>query len=246
MPHSSLGAYAERLLASEAHERSSGVPESHASHNPGVHVAELWVYPVKSLAGQPLERTELTADGVPGDRRVQIRDRDDGLVTARTRHRLLSLRATLDGDGEALVDGLPWRDPAVREKVAAVVGEEATLVPMEGRARFDDTPLLVATDGALTVLGIDGRRLRPNIVIGGLDGLAERSWPGRMLRVGGAVVEVEKLCKRCVVTTIDPDTFAVSPGVLRRIGDEFDERFALNCWVAERGPVAVGDAVELI
>lgn len=212
-----------------------------------MHVAELWVYPVKSLAGQRLQRTTLSADGVPGDRRVQVRDGDDRLVTARTRHGLLRLAATLDAaSGEALVAGTPWREPAAAAAVQEAAGEDARLVPMEGRARFDDTALLVATDGAIETLGVDGRRLRPNIVIGGVKGLAERGWPGGRLRVGGAVLDVEKLCKRCVMTTIDPDTLAVSPGVLARINAEFESRFALNCWVAEPGPVAVGDAVELL
>jgi len=211
-----------------------------------LHVAELWVYPVKSLAGERLARTRLTAGGVPADRCLQVRDGEDRLVTARTRHRLLALRATLDGDGEALVDGVPWREPAARDAVRAAAGEDARLVPVEGLARFDDTPLLIATDGALGALAIDRRRLRPNVVIGGVDGLAERSWPGRRLRVSGAVVAVEKLCKRCVMTTIDPDTLAVSPDVLGRINAEHDGRFALNCHVAEPGPVALGDPVELL
>lgn len=212
-----------------------------------MHVAELWVYPVKSLAGQQLDRTELTPDGVPGDRRVQVRDGDDRLVTARTRHRLLSLAATLDADGGALVDGRPWAGEEAHAAVRAVVADErARLVPIDGPARFDDTALLIATDGAVAALGVDRRRLRPNLVIGGVQGLAERDWPGRQLRVGEAVVDVEKVCKRCVMTTIDPDDMSVAPQVLRRINDEFDGRFALNCWIAQPGAVAVGDPVELL
>jgi uncharacterized protein YcbX len=209
-------------------------------------VSELWVYPVKSLAGQRLQRTTIGADGIPGDRRVQVRDGDDRLVTARTRHGLLRLAATLDADGEALVDGRPWHEPAAVEAVRAAVGDDVRLVPMEGDARFDDTALLVATDGAVATLGIDHRRLRPNVLIGGVEGLAERNWPGGRLRVGGALLDVEKLCKRCVMPTIDPDTLAVTPSILARINADYDSRFALNCWVAEPGPVAVGDPVELL
>lgn len=211
-----------------------------------MHVAKLWVYPVKSLRGQPLQHARIDADGVPGDRRVQVRDGSGSLVTARTRHGLLGLRATLDADGEALVDGVPWREPGARDAIRAVAGEQAELVPMEGRERFDDTAILVATDGAIAALGVDGRRLRPNLTIAGVEGLAERDWPGRQLRVGGALLDVEKLCQRCVMTTIDPDTLAVDADVLRRINRDFDQRYALNCWVAEPGPVAVGDPVELV
>jgi uncharacterized protein len=211
-----------------------------------VHVAQLWVYPVKSLAGQRLERTRIDRDGIPGDRRVQVRDAREQLVTARTHHTLLGLRATLDTHGEALVDGHAWRTPQAHARIATAAGEGAQLVAAEGPARFDDTPLLIATDGAAAALGIDHRRLRPNILIGGVDGLAERDWPGRQLRVGDAVLAVEKLCKRCVMTTIDPDTLAVDPDVLAAINARYEQRFALNCHIAQDGAVAVGDPVQLL
>lgn len=211
-----------------------------------MHVAELWVYPVKSLGGQRIERTRIGLDGIPGDRRVQVRDAADGLVTARTRHGLLGLHATLGEHGDAEIDGLPWRSPEAHACVAAAAGEGARLVPIDGAERFDDTPLLLATDGAAAALGIDHRRLRPNVVIGGVEGLAERGWPGRRLRVGEAVIDVEKLCKRCVIPTIDPDTLAVDPQVLATINADYGSRFALNCHVLQAGAVAVGDPVELL
>jgi uncharacterized protein len=95
-------------------------------------------------------------------------------------------------------------------------------------------------------MGRDRRRFRPNLLIAGVEGLAERGWPGSRLRVGEALLEVRWLCKRCVITTTDPDTAALDPGVLRRINAELDGRFALNCDVAKGGRVAVGDPVELV
>lgn len=144
------------------------------------------------------------------------------------------------------MDGRPWRDPASLAALRAVTGDGATFAQAEGAERFDDTTLLIATDGAIAALGVDGRRLRPNLVIGGVEGLAERDWPGRRLRIGDALIDVEKICERCVMTTLDPDTQEVDPNVLRRINAEYDRRFALNCWVAQPGDVAVGDPVELI
>ena len=115
-----------------------------------MHVAELWRYPVKSMAGEWLPATELTLEGIPGDR------------------------------------------------------------------------------------------------IGGVDGLAERDWGGRMVRVGEAVARLRDLRGRCVMTTFDPDTVAQDVEVLKRINREFTGRFALNGWVSEPGRVAVGDRVELL
>ena len=47
-------------------------------------VGELWRYPVKSLAGELLNSAEILADGIPGDRVVQVYDAEGRIVTART------------------------------------------------------------------------------------------------------------------------------------------------------------------
>jgi len=107
-------------------------------------------------------------------------------------------------------------------------------------------PLLVATDGAIAALGVDGRRLRPNIVIAGVEGLAERDWPGRRLRIRDVVVELVKLRGRCVMTTYDPDTQVQDVAVLRRIARDFGGRMALDSSVIQGGIVAVGDTVTLV
>jgi hypothetical protein len=58
------------------------------------------------------------------------------------------------------------------------------LIRDESRVRFDVLPISLAADGAVDTLGIDVRRLRPNVVIGGVQGLAEREWCGRAIRIG--------------------------------------------------------------
>ena len=106
---------------------------------------------------------------------------------------------------------------------------------------------MVATDGAVDDIALDARRFRPNLVIGGVDGLAERLWPGRMLKIGGgrAYVSVARLRPRCVMTTFDPDTQEQDRSVLQRLVDDYDSRFALDSSVVQAGTIRVGDAVEL-
>src|SRR5262245_25303311 len=99
-------------------------------------VAELWRYPVKSMGGERLERCDLTRDGIPGDRIVHIEDERGRVITSRSRPRLLLHRASLGSDGEALVDGRPWRDPSVAKDVWAAVGATASLVEWNGPERF--------------------------------------------------------------------------------------------------------------
>jgi uncharacterized protein YcbX len=211
-----------------------------------MYVAELWRYPVKSMAGERLERCMLTAEGIPGDRVVHVEDGGGRLVTARSRPRLLRHRARLDDDGEPLVDERSWRALEVARAVHAAAGPGTRLVRWSGLERFDVLPLLVATDGAVATLGYDGRRFRPNIVIGGVPGLAERDWEGRRLAVGGAVIAAVDLRGRCIMTTFDPDTGAQDVEVLRRIRRELAGTFALNCRVETPGPVAVNDPVRLL
>lgn len=209
-------------------------------------VAEIWRYPVKSLRGERLEAADLTPNGIAGDRVVHVRDRRGRVVTSRTRPRLLGLSGTLGPDGEPLINRRAWTAPEAAEAVRAAAGADARLARDDGPGRFDVLPLLVATDGAVDRLGVDHRRLRPNIVIEGVEGLAEREWPGRRLRLGDAIIAVQKLRGRCVMTTFDPDTQAQDLSVLRRIVAEFGGRVGLDCAVVEGGRIRIGDRVELL
>ena len=110
----------------------------------------------------------------------------------------------------------------------------------------DVLPLSVATDGAIAALGVDRRRLRPNLFIAGVDGLGERSWPGRTLRIGDALVAAVKMRGRCVMTTFDPDTLEQDHGVLRRIVREFDGVTSVDSYILRPGRIRVGDPVELL
>jgi uncharacterized protein YcbX len=210
-------------------------------------VAEIWRYPVKSMAGEALAEAEVGVAGIAGDRVVQVFNGQGRIVTARTHPALLGHRATLDPSGEPLVDGRPWTDSTVLADVRRIVGPDARLVRDPGLgARFDVLPLLVATDGAIAAFGRDGRRLRPNLVIGGVSGLDERGWPGRRLRIGDVVIQVDSLRGRCVMTTVDPDSLEQDLRVLRDIIERFGGRLALNCAVLRGGTIRVGQAAKLV
>ena len=207
-------------------------------------VAELWRYSVKSLRGERLDRADILADGLRGDRATQVVDHKGARMTGRTAKRLLGLQSGLGEDGEPTIDGYSWRRDEALELIRDAAGPGAGLAPL-GR-HFDDRSVLVTTDGAIGALGVDGRRLRPNIHIEGVDGLAENGWVGRRLRLGGVELDVVDRCERCVMTTIDPDTLEVDPGVLRRINSNFGALMGLLCDVATAGEARVGDVVELV
>lgn len=110
-----------------------------------------------------------------------------------------------------------------------IVGLGARLVRDESIKRFDVLPLLVATDGAITAFCHDGRRLRPNLVIGAVEGLAERSWPGQCLRIGDVIIWIQGLRGRCLMTTLDPDSLKQDRQALTGIVQKFGGMLALNC-----------------
>ena len=210
-----------------------------------LHVTGLWRYPVKSLAGEPLSTAVIGPDGIPGDRVVRVRG-PEGVRTSRRQYRLLGLRGTLDPDDGPRINGHPWNSPDALALVKGAAGADAWLEAWEGLDRFDILPLLVATDGAIEAFGRDVRRLRPNIVIGGVEGLSERDWPGAELHVGDAIVRLDSLRGRCHMTTVDPDTLQVDPTVLRDIVGRFGGKLALNASVVCAGTVRIGDPVRLV
>ncbi len=206
-------------------------------------VAQIWRYPVKSMAGEQLEQARIGPLGIEGDRVVHVEDEDGRVITARTHHRLLGHHATLNASGEPVVDGLLWSNPKVRKDVVDIVGPDAKLVRDDSSDRFDVLPLLVATDGAIAAFGRDGRRLRPNLIIGGVEGLAERSWPGQCLHIGNVIIGIQDLRGRCIMTTFDPDTLKQDRQVLTDIVRKFGGTLALNCYVIRGGAIRVGDHV---
>jgi len=211
----------------------------------GLYVAGIWRYPVKTLAGERLRDARIGSFGIPGDRIVWVRG-PEGVRTSRRHHRLLGLRGTLSEDGEALVNGNPWESAEALALVKEAAGDDAWLEPSTQAERFDILPLLVATDGAVAAFGRDVRRLRPNILIGAVDGLDERQWEGKELHIGSVVITLDSLRARCPMTTVDPDTLERDPNVLRDIGRRFGGRLALNADVIQTGTIAEGDPVRLV
>lgn len=210
-----------------------------------LHVAGLWRYPVKSLAGESLAVATLTPMGIPGDRIVHVCG-PEGVRTARRHHRLLGLRGTLGPDARPRINGHQWDSPAALALIRNAAGDDAWLEAHEGLERFDILPLLVATDGAVKMFGHDVRRLRPNILIGGVAGMTETLWEGGQLRIADTVVRLDALRGRCTMTTVDPDTLERDPEVLKDIVRRFGGRLALDADVVRAGTVRLRDDVVLV
>jgi len=89
-----------------------------------------------------------------------------------------------------------------------------------------------------------GERL--DIVVAGVEGLAERGWQWSLLAAGDAIIALADLRERCIMTTWDPDSLEQDIDVFRHIRANLEGTLALNAWAGREGCVAVGDEVRML
>ncbi|HEU4657294.1 MAG TPA: MOSC N-terminal beta barrel domain-containing protein, partial [Capillimicrobium sp.] len=175
-------------------------------------VLELHRWPVKSLAGEPVDRLRVDGRGVGGDRThavIHVHKGQPRRLTAREAPRLLAWRASYAGadvrpdEPPAPVLTAPdgrsfgWDDEALPAALAADLGREVTLRrDVAGQQDLRDSVLITvqATLDALEAeMGqpVDLRRFRTNVHVE-LDAepFAEEGWEGRRVRIGDAELEV--------------------------------------------------------
>lgn len=221
-------------------------------------VAEVWRYPVKSMAGERLSSCEVAATGVVGDRRWALVDgspnRAGKPLTIREDDRLMTYRARFaDGRAEVLTPrgDVALIDSSLVSRLASETSRPLTLRELEG-ANFDDSPILVvnlatvASFGVEAGMDVDHRRFRANFYVDGLAPEEELAWIGGRVAVGEAELEVVSRCERCVVITKDPDTTATTPELLRILTQTRETCMGVYCRVTRPGRVAQGDQIHVV
>jgi uncharacterized protein YcbX len=225
-------------------------------------VVALWRYPVKSMEAEELDGVEVSWHGLAGDRRwAFIRDGQahNGFPWLTIRERPEMARYQPRFAEPCRPDASPTlvRTPSGDEfdvadpALAAELGPGVRVIK-QNRGVFDTMPLSLLTAQALASLGqlvgtdVAAGRFRPNIYVDACGhGFPENTWVGRVLRIGGLRVRVDKRDQRCVVVTVDPVTLHRDPAILRAIARELDTQFGVYGSTVEPGRVAVGDLVEL-
>jgi uncharacterized protein YcbX len=231
-------------------------------HQPG-RVAALFRYPVKSMRGESVASIEVGWNGFVGDRRwAFVRDgmTMNGFpwLTIRQRPELALHESRLLNPDDPEKTPTIVKTPAGEQldvadpRLADALGNGARVI-RQSRGIFDALPLslisrqTVAALSAETGLDLDVRRFRPNIVVDapGDGDFPEVSWVGKVLRIGGFAMRIDKRDKRCVVVTVDPYTAEKSPEVLATIRERHEQFLGVYGSVVEPGVVAVGDTVTL-
>jgi uncharacterized protein YcbX len=203
-------------------------------------IAQLYRYPVKSLAPQALERTEIGERGLPGDR-------CSALFVATHDH---------------VRTGKPYRgkehpllhttgDRAAAARLASDRGVAIDL--RDDGPFFDDSPISLVFDRWIAALErvvgepVDPLRFRANVYVRARADFAytERELAGATLAIGNVRLRCLKPTKRCVTPSYDVETGERSDRVARAIAIDLDNVLGIYCAVERPGRVALADAVLL-
>ncbi len=243
------------------------------------HVAWITLAPVKALALQTRDAVELTETGPVGDRAFHLVDPRGVMVNGKRFGPLAAVRAEVEDDaltlrfpdgavvagpvtlGEPVSSnffGRPRRGHLVEgpfgEALSTYAGRPLRLVRSDGTGLGIDR----GRGGCISLLsqaacaGLDPRRFRMLLGIGGIPAHAEDDWVGHRVRIGDAVVRPTGHTGRCLITSQDPDTGVADMDMLQVIRetrpDDTSEPlpFGVHGSVAQPGTVRVGDPVALL
>ena len=155
-------------------------------------VEQLWIYPVKSLAGRSIATVEIAGSGPAGDRAYTVVDAGTGEVV-RGKH------------APVLAHLPPTGDPAADARaVGEALGRAVRLEPVPGGSGADVAAVHLVSREAVDRAaagevpeGCSADDPRANLVLG-LPEDDERTWVGRLVSVGEAQLAVSRTPKHCL------------------------------------------------
>jgi len=234
-------------------------------------VEAIFRYPVKSMAGEPLQAADVGWHGLNGDRRLALRRLEDRgafpWLSASKLPDLLLFTPLRREDGVA-GDELPThvRTPEGREigvfeeELAAEVqrrhGAPVQMMSMK-HGVFDEASVSVITSDTIREIGnvagrnTDVRQFRPNVLVKSLrpTPFEEDHWVGGVLLFGdgneGPAISVTMRDVRCSMLNLDPDSARVDPEILRAVVRMNQNNAGVYGTVIRSGRLAVGQTIRL-
>lgn len=264
-------------------------------------LSEIWIYPVKSLAGIRLEASKITQRGLEFDRRWMLVDEDGLFLSQRKFPELALFYPKIVGNTLCVshfeihrgsvcfplsqkmesnaIDVMIWNDTVsaleVDEQVSAwfseILGFKVRLVFMpedtlrsvdpeyavnpDNITSFSDGfPFLIIGQASLNDLNsrlehpVSIRCFRPNLVFTGGDAYEEEKW--QYFTIGTIAFYGVKPCRRCVMTTVDPEKGVFSGkdplytlSTYKKIGNKVI--FGQNAIAEMEGFVQLGDVLQI-
>ena len=218
-------------------------------------VAQLWRYPVKSMAGEQLASLQVTAHGVAGDREYAFESQSapPGMlrVSGRERQKLLGFQASGLGDAVAVRSSGEQRfsvsDPALLQALQLADGR----LVRSARPQTDCRPLALISLASIAAIArefgrqLDPRQFRANFYLDGLAPWEEEAWVGRPLRLGSALLQVTERDPRCRFFSLHPATGEAMPALMKWLARDREGRAGIYAKVLQPGQVTAGDEVTL-
>ncbi len=222
----------------------------------------LFRYPVKSMAGVPLEAALLGWHGIEGDRRLAFRRvAEKGgfpwLTASRVSQLVLYRPFVAEGNDPVVPTHVKTPDgrdleiagDEMRAELAAAVGADVELMRLS-QGIFDEAPVSIVSVASLEAVSRDARRstdvrrFRPNLLVETEEGVAfaEDAWIGKVLRLGSdpdaPAVAVTMRDKRCVMINLDPDTATAEPCMMKAAVHLNDNNVGVYAVVVRAGTIA--------
>jgi uncharacterized protein YcbX len=224
-------------------------------------VSGLWRYPVKSMAGEALATADLSWAGLAGDRRWALvrpdsQDRGFPWHTIRESPEMSNYVAWLDEPARPDRSRVFIRSPdggrydVTDPRLAAELGPGLRVMRLY-RGAFDAMPVSVISDSTVSALCTlahvpsDELRFRPNIIVT-LDSGApfeEDNWVGSTVRIGAAVVRMDRRDSRCIIVNVDPASGQPDSHLLKVIGTTRGAYAGVYGTAVLPGLIRVGDPV---
>jgi uncharacterized protein YcbX len=213
------------------------------------------------MAGEPLACAGLSWAGLAGDRRwafVRPDSQNSGFPwhTIREFPRMSSYVALLSDPARPDRSRVRVQAPGggrydvTDPQLAAELGTGLRVMRLD-RGTFDAMPVSIISDSTVSALCTLARvasnelRFRPNIVVA-LDSGApfeEDDWAGSAVRIGAAVVRVDRKDSRCITVNVDPATGLPDANLLKVIGATRQACAGVYGTTALPGLIRVGDPV---
>ncbi|MFC4737656.1 MOSC domain-containing protein [Bacillus daqingensis] len=232
-------------------------------------VNALYRHPVKSMQGEQVEQTMIMPYGFYGDRSHTFKREDGRYLTITQLPQMAVFQASFQGE-ESFHKYPPvqvvspsgksysYEEERLREELEQLWGGPLTKevyqpgnVPL---GAIEEEAVLLITDSSLSELekrigkpAVSGR-FRPNIILeAGLPPFSESDLIGMRLQTAdGAVLEGVRMCPRCSIINVDPESGESDSDYLRATARELKNEFGLYLRVIRPGKIHRNERLQLV